>query len=467
MQSPNEMSKPGSPFDLIDAQLQAEVLGTYSTDHALIRLARDASFWLEGNEPTVERLAVFLHEYAHFLHNFSTIAGFYGFIAQLRLLALFINTVDSSGRSLGDGVLSSDARRELENVLAWKKHLVGTVSHPWKSSLGTDATVITLREVSRHSQTISFPRQTFEVHGASVKLTTPLGDTEVIVGSQMLMEGLAWELERLVYVNHRADSTGLDRRYPVFPYKLPRVIFEGICSRALSPEEMSRVLLLVLQCSDPGSAFIAMAEAMRGAPERVTGDLLGAFESQTLDVLRAGHEDIFRSLQEDIDKFKPRAPIWRALGQMTEWATGLFRRRLVSPFFELDLVGNQGRERLAEMLKQLPSCPIIHETGDYKENIEFFVLAEEQPSPDSVNDLGVTQALLHFAARHITWSRLVSTENAQPAQCRFYGACKAPPTANQRGSCLAKPWETFIPDATERCWYAGGVQLGRGLPLQP
>lgn len=71
--------------DQFEEHLNTTTLGSYTRNLAIIRLSRDASYWFEENEPTIDRLAVFIHEYVHYLHNFSTIAGIYDFIAQIRL----------------------------------------------------------------------------------------------------------------------------------------------------------------------------------------------------------------------------------------------------------------------------------------------------------------------------------------------------------------------------------------------
>jgi hypothetical protein len=105
--------------------LPSTTLGIYHRNHCLIRLKQDFSFWNPDNEPTLGRLSVFVHEYFHFIHNFSTIVGLYDFVVHLRLLRPFCNTVGFDGRSMGSSVLDSEARNEIQSLLTWRNHLRG------------------------------------------------------------------------------------------------------------------------------------------------------------------------------------------------------------------------------------------------------------------------------------------------------------------------------------------------------
>ena len=108
-----------SGIAFVSDYLHSRTLGTYKSNLALITLQREASFWIANNESTVEHWCMFAHEYAHFLHNFSTIAGLYDFVPHLRLMGLFVRTVDVNGTSHGtDALTEQEEQRRLRPCMA-------------------------------------------------------------------------------------------------------------------------------------------------------------------------------------------------------------------------------------------------------------------------------------------------------------------------------------------------------------
>jgi len=247
--------------------LRAGALGTYLPNQALIRLSRDASFWLQANQPTLGRLGVFLHEYAHFLHNFSTITGIYEFIAQLRLLKLFMNTVDKTGRSHGSMVLDSESQRELKCVLEWRNHLTGCQRIPFSSGHTQDAR-ITVRGITSQDRAIQLGSSKVPILRVQVRVAVDSRswhseEINLEPGSHMLMEGLAWELERMLFIGQGVSTDDLDQQFRLFPYRISRALFEQIANHLPSSEVMAKILLLSLQTSDPGNTFIENAKLFR------------------------------------------------------------------------------------------------------------------------------------------------------------------------------------------------------------
>lgn len=79
--------------------------GTYSPNRAFIRLTKACVYWQPGWSGRPEDFAVFLHEYAHYLHNFSTGAGVNYFLYELETVQLFLMTVGPDGTSKGISAL--------------------------------------------------------------------------------------------------------------------------------------------------------------------------------------------------------------------------------------------------------------------------------------------------------------------------------------------------------------------------
>lgn len=466
------MSTPGGAVNahempLLEELLAASSLGLYFTDHAIIRLSHDASFWVEDNEPTLDRLAVFIHEYAHYLHNFSTGAGVYGFIATLRLLALFMSTVGEDGASIGSTALAPEAAAEFDGVARWRRHIAGAQLAPMGMA-SISWSDLQVGEIKRISENIPLASQILDVKSANVTLklgrseTAPVAD--FALGAHVLMEGLAWEIERVLFISEGRGAAQLDITVPAWPYKIPRVIFEQVAGTALSSEMMAKVLLLALQSTDPGDAFIELAQVFKDNVEgRSHAEIVGALQKTVCDFLSAKKESLFSAWKLDADRFSSRPPLHRAFTAMLGWAREYLELRTTSPFFEVDLVSTTDRNALVGMLKAFPPCPIIQETGPLSHELELILLSEQSPDQGQVQDLAIAQSLLHFAARHIGAREIVPTSRAQEGACRFWGACKLPLTSSAPQICQRRPWESFKPADAECCWYASAVRISRSV----
>lgn len=461
----------GVTSDMFSSDLKSLALGSYVTDHAIIKLTRDVSFWLQDNEPTLARLVVFIHEYMHYLHNFSTVAGIYGFVAQLRLTKLFMGTVGVAGQSYGDSVLDQEALAELRGVAAWLAHLRGGQSPNLQQSSATTSAELTFLNVEFGQGSIHLSAQDIDTFFAEAKfdvkgrhgMERPIS---IRFGSHVLMEGLAWEVERLLYSTQGGDASFVEQA-PPFPYKVARIAFEGTSGLQPSCKMMAKILVLALQTSDPGHSFFMIAQALKTE----TADK--SIEESVADITKATAETIGnviealcnRTLQMEVQAFENKGSVGRGLSLMKDWCTTYLRLRQSKPFFELDIIAaGLDREALIDLLKKYPPCPIFQEIGPDDADVEMLLLSPAEPDPEQIKDIGATQGLLQFSACHLRGDRILATSSARQGPCRFYGACKAPLTTRSPDICTKRPWESFSPSDTQGCWYGQGVNLARSRP---
>lgn len=457
--------------DMFSSDLKALTLGSYVTDHAIIKLTRDASFWLQDNEPTLARLAVFIHEYMHYIHNFSTVAGIYGFVAQLRLTKLFMGTVGVAGKSYGDSVLDQEALAELRGVAAWLAHLRGGQSPNLQDSSAITSAELTFLNVEFGQSSIHLSVQDIDVFFAEAKfdvkgrhgMESPIS---IRFGSDVLMEGLALEVERLLYSTQAGDTSFIEQA-PPFPYKVARIAFEGFSGLQPSFEMMAKILVLALQTSDPGYSFFMIAQALKDeAANGSIEDSLAVITQATEEAIGGVIEALCdRTLLMEVQAFRNKGRAGRGLSLMKDWCTTYLRLRQSKPFFELDIIAaGLDREALINLLKIYPPCPIFQETGPDDADVEMLLLSPAEPDAEQIKDLGATQGLLQFSARHLRGDRILATSSLRHGSCRFYGACKAPLATSSPDVCTKRPWESFSPSDTEGCWYAQGVSLARSRP---
>lgn len=463
------LPREGAEIAEFSEYLRAVTLGSYARNHSLIRLGRDASFWNPQNEPTLHRLAVFLHEYLHFTHNYSTVAGLYDFFVQLRLLRIYINTVDSEGRSHGERALSIEVQKEAHSLLMWRRHLRGSVVSDASNALRRAKLHPTLIGIQRSTSRLSIGPQTIEAHGVSAffdvgGLGSGRAGIEVQIGSDVLMEGCAVETECLLYEKTGASADEVRKQVPPYPYLTARAIFEGVAGFSPTSGFLCRVCVLALQSTDPGDAFVQLAEACKMAGSKADeSNLLGTFLSNSKDFFREiVHRIVEGSLHLEVEPFATRGPAGRGLQRMASWANDLFNRRLEDDFFELDAVeAAPDLGPLVAMLRSLPTCPIIQEI-DAVNTHELLYFSETEAPPELTGEIGAAQALFHLTDAHITTGIFSETAVAIRRACPFFKACRAPLSSTSPEICEHRPWESFSPTMGEGCWYGTGVACSRG-----
>jgi len=463
------VSSSGQDKERVTELLASKALGSYIRNRSLIRLERDTSFWKADNEPTVHRLAVFLHEYLHFVHNFSTISGVYDFVVQLRLGRIYVNATDGSGRCKGEPSLSTTSLDEVRGILAWRRHLRGEALPPAPSILKVAGTVPKFDRWQPEPFDVELQSQ--RIQGTSVKVvfdvsSLPVGikEVEFRLGTTVLTECCAFEAEALVFEKFGLSSAELRGRVSSYPYLVGRAIFEALSLRQPSSRFLCRICVLALQSTDPGHAFIdlALACASSNAPAGEECLMAWLLAQGTPFIEPIARNILGKALALELAPFLPRGRSGAGLSVMGDWCRALLERRLQEPFFELDAIGfAPDTSALIELLKSLPTCPVLHEIDAGQDDMLFF---SESQDADLPKNIGAAQALLSLIDAHFLKGRLSSTEELYRHECSFRGVCKAQLASASPDICEFRPWEAYQPGQRELCWFASAVSDSRGLP---
>ncbi|WOB11330.1 hypothetical protein [Piscinibacter gummiphilus] len=450
--------------------LRGVALGSYARNHSLIRLGRDASFWHPENEPTLHRFAVFVHEYLHFIHNYSTVVGLYDFFVQLRLVRLYCSTVDSEGKSHGERVLSSGEQEESRSVLAWRRHLRGSAGGNALNALRRAKAHPPLMRIESSDFQLVIGPQKIDAHHVSAifdasELGVGLASIEIQLGGDVLMEGCAIEAECLLYEKFGASAGEVRKQLPAYPYLTARAVFEGIAGFSPTSGFLCRVCVLALQSTDPGAAFVQLAEACKIADLSVReSDLIRIFLANSKDFFRSAVQLILEeSLQREVAPFATRGLAGRGLQRMAGWANDLFNRRLEDEFFELGPVETMpDLVPMVAMLRSLPTCPVVQEIDTSTDSQELLYFSEIEVPVELTREIGAAQALFHLTDAHTFNGVFSETPPAVSRACPFFKACRAPLATASPEICGRRPWESFSPAATEGCFYSAGVICSRG-----
>jgi hypothetical protein len=440
-------------------------LGIYVLNQALIRLERDVNvLTAQGDEEiSTSRLAVLCHEYAHYLHNFSTPTGAYQFVAQLRLLRLFINTVDGSGKSGGSELLDARAATHLAACLTWFNHLKGThfrLQSQDALELGTVLVNTTASaDFDNEKLDLASVQATFNARVSGV--LTEVG--MCTVGSTVICEGLAWEVERMIHVAMAETTELVDEGTPQSPYKLARCLFEGITKKLPDSETMAKILLLALFSTDPGCALVDIAETIKDCGDQSIEESLKFVVQNRSPAKYIDHA--IELLQSEIAGFEKSGPAGRGIAALAERSIALLKARKGDLFFEIDAFQQIVEpDVLQNLISKYPPCPILQVE---ESSVGLVLVGQANHDRTKLDELAAAQGMMQFMGSHLAMTRIVSTEQARPSPCRFFGACGLPGSSDPSGPCNSEPWTKFDPQSREGCWYAAGVSSSLGYQSGP
>ena len=119
----------------LSCELESSYAGSYSPNRAFIRLNKQSAFWKSGVSSSPKEYAIFLHEYTHYLHNFSTIAGISDFLHELRAAQFFLMTVGDDGTSEGWSDLGKSAQEDYDATQQLRGVLRGDFGLPDQAAI--------------------------------------------------------------------------------------------------------------------------------------------------------------------------------------------------------------------------------------------------------------------------------------------------------------------------------------------
>jgi hypothetical protein len=477
---------------LLEQDQLAAAAGSYCRNFSLIRIPKDNSFWadlstkmIDGSEPppfeddedieaqrasavTPEKLATFVHEYLHYLHNFSTLGGLYDLIAQLRMMHVYRAAVGASGHCYGNAELTDEQVKDYQELFRWRSHLRGE-TRPLDREMPHSRDVnIRICDYSR--ETKKFQLVAGPMPGESIGITFEMSSKSseptnhaMQFGSTCLMEGIAWEIDHAI--RGLAPEEPCGRPALAVPYKVARALFEKIVGMAPESTILVKTCLLALQSCDPGSSFCDVAEELAKA-SRAGKDIaarLDECEEKTKVDMVKNFPGIKAWLDRELDTLLTLAPLVPAVSLMKEQSIAFMELRSRSPYFELEFVGKSfSQDTLMTLLEKYPSCPLV-EIGHSADDGRLSIFGKPPPTEEQVQSMGTFQGFMQVGWSHFGQSSIAATEEIGKHQCLMFSACHAPFAKAAETPCKTTPWKTFVnPPPPELCWYAAGVAATRG-----
>lgn len=449
-------------------QMEAGAAGTYAPNRAFIRLHRTSAFWDVGWSGTSADYAIFLHEYTHYLHNFSTNAGISELINEMSAAQIFLMTVGADGKSGGLGILEPWLQEHYRALQKMRRIFRGDYRLPRDAQIHSRNVDMRYADHSIEVESIDFPRQgATDISRVTVEFDVRSDSAEptrhtVQLGSFMIMESVAFELECFHLEQRGTDVKHHALNVPPAPYKVARRVLEGITGLAWSHAQCVKACLLALQATDSGFALVDIAQRVRldSADHDEVLDDMAKVVSRWMDA--GAMSDLVTAVANQIAVFAVRPLLAKAMRRFEEQITTYTAARVGNPFFELALASaDVASSELYEFFEQFPPCAVQVLNFHSEEPAPLAYIWGKAVDADLVDSLAGYHTMMDFALAHGVIG-LAPTTDLQPRQCPFTESCMLPTRMSQPDICTLTPWRSFDPASTRQCWYGAGVGASRG-----
>jgi hypothetical protein len=443
--------------------------GAYRLHRACITLSADfpvftAEVKTLADLQVTPGVALFVHEYAHYLQNFGTVAGLGELLLWSYILGAYSRTVSSpTGEVLG-AATSNDAdlvRECVENL----DRLQGDKAAPVAGKVRFRGAHVEPVQINLNGVKASYPQTVLEFQTETHAVVT------VRAGTRFLYEGLAYALESWV-ADAVEDKDANMEPPPFFPYGVlqdvaqgfgvqHRFTFVSLATLALNTrfpwptlldlfERYRREAPTPVRIHD----FVAR-QALRLKPER--DGLVGEFLLVELPALR--------------EMFADRGAVAVGMNSLIDDAVRILTRRLNEPLFEVGAFTTNSLDfsKLKLLLLHHPPCdvlqerPGVHDLVGRDELITFRESAAEPTEDEVTYSEGVraVEAQLSNMMTHVAAGGFVLTSSleyrVERTCCPFFSACPLQRRRDHEDVCRDAPWSHYAREPGLSCWYSAGV----------
>lgn len=416
-------------------------------------------------------IAVFFHEWLHYLHNVSTVLGLSAFGNQVVLWSEFRNTVDSSGLSAGSRVLTAERLQVVQQRVAFMT----------ASRLRQQVAIPGLRD-AKHLQVRQVQAVVTPLVGAEVALTVLVCQSEILqqsgtpelvevrIGVVEILEGVAVMLEGALI----RRLGGTEQPASVVPYGL-LVALGRSRAPSLTPQELILCGLASLQSSDPPSELLDILDLAERASASGSSPL-AALLAWTNRTLKAQEDWVEKTLALIELAFPVDEPLARAIHATVKTFRIDFAARRKNPFFEFGIIHDLAKDvqRMDDIIRSFGGCCVIQERSGDPNGVARDLMYDFALGPqDNLLEFGWRKmhASFRFVSLHTTSTGFRSTNEIvvrEATKCPFYRVCLYPLRKAAPDVCACEPWKSAsIPDGGMPCWYAVAVRDMRPPSVRP
>ena len=464
-----------SKYHLQEA-LRAGTLGTYRVNALFTRISSDGDLEPEVGEPLPGAVALHAHEYTHYLHNLSTIAGVMSLLSSFWLLLPFIKNADSNARiqaSSATGV-DDDVASAFQVMNAMRGITRGIPNnHSWSNVLSWkfEPPTSVARQIIHSSETLaqitvfSFKATAMFSSGHSLEL-------EIQPGLDFITEGVAYEIERETRRLAGIPEEILDDQTPSYPYLIFRPLVDFLTGHQSSAEDRIVIGTLALLSHSPSEGLIRVCEVIRTEAEEGSNEGFGDYTNQLLNHFKNYSDHVIESQLATIASILSGSEVLSTGASVycQLIRTALVKRQeypvMEAAFIKSKMDAGGFLQRSLRMLERQ-----VCQEKNWSANVISWIglpgSVADQPD-ETLQAFSILQSAIHYVQQHFTTDSIVPTAQLRDTPCPFSGACETQVEKNFPTVCDTRPWEfQYSTDRANVCFYEAAQIALIKQPIAP
>lgn len=389
-------------------------------------------------------LPTHVHEYLHYLQNISTTAGLTINLLMHAIMAAVVNGYRFSGGQIG-------ARKD-DNI--WSelvKDSFDAINFVRGDSLGLKGPCEIIKTEEFHYRGLLGNQR-----GLKVTIQQNSESMTITVGSDLINEGIAYEVEKTIW--SEAQLVSVEPATPYFPYKFFGDLTDHLAGRKLTSEEKISLGVMALMGQSPGYSLregcrsIVSTEAYKKFAA-VQARLFSDFAGKKVPELIANAVLFYQNSEFFIHPFRAYASI----------IVDACKKRIKDPFLEKSFIHLKEPSQFLSLVSDTMPHLFIQKKHDGSSTSDLVGAFDWEYSLDgkAKDRLYVLCLAINFVAQHFNkTTQISSTRDLRPKPCPFSGGCEVESARGNLSICKTRPWmyaNVLWNKDKGSCWYQAAI----------
>lgn len=448
---------------------------SYKPDMQVMTLSEHMPAFADPNDPTgfttPEQVAIFTHEWIHYLHNLSTIVGMSTVCTYANIWNSFRWTFKDDGWSHPDAPEDPTVVPAIEEQFDYLRILRSPSRSTLPLGAETGFTHATAYKLDREND---LPNQLVDFISLSLEYRrhadAEVEQHEAAIRTHEILEYAAFALEEIASIKLRS----VPRAPKLIPYLLVAKLAE-LVSPSLDKMQILKATIACLQHpSPPGQLLSILGRAEQASLDGKDADAEVA--AAAMELLSEQWPLVEMTLKQTESVFPLREAMGESVKHTMDSIRNLMAHRRQNPFFEIDAVSGfkDIKSSVAKLIHAFGGPIFVQRRLGYPDQIgrdlmyNFFALDPEVH--EITNGWLWAHAAYRFISAHVGGDRrLKATAHARSIACPFYTTCVCTFRENNPNLCTTKPWLSVLSGAGT-CEFSHAVHItrpdARELPLR-
>nr|WP_314562219.1 hypothetical protein [uncultured Pseudomonas sp.] len=443
--------------------LRAGKLGAFRVNALITRIGWEGDLHPESGSILPGAVALHVHEYIHYLHNLSTVAGLDALTSCLLLVQPFLiqsaktdseTDSESFSEKLVRGSPEDNQSNTIDEHVAMAFRKIRSMrgfarnipkDYVWKKTVEWQFTEMDHQDTSEFEDGYTQLDDEIRFRVKAIFADKSCLDFELQPGLDFITEGIAYEAERYILNAKFNGSVDVDGTVPSYPYLAFSPLVKSLVGRETSPTERIVIGTLSLLSPSPSEALVNICKVFRfevevagvNIVEQLIIDIIAQFKRYA-DYVINSIVPMLRHVFENSKILSDGFEVYETL------ILTALNTRLKSPVMELAFLKQPMDERLfSNIALTYLERWISQEKSNGETEIMWLGRRGSVASwpPEKHEAFAVLQSSIHYVQHHFTQDgRMVSTEKLAVTLCPFSGACSVERDAGYPEECKTKPW---------------------------